>query len=239
MSLVVPAVLPASKNELEEKLAFFASIPAVSRVQIDVVDGKFASPASWPYSAPTELARQVEQGDMLPELDRIAYEIDLMCFDAEQATEAWLALGATRFTLHAESATNLPQLLDTVRESCGVNDGFAFNLTSFGLALNIASDLALIEPYLGRIEYVQFMGIVRIGRQGQSFDERVFEKVRIFHARHPDIAVQIDGGVSLANAKKLIACGVSNLVVGSAILRASKPASVLAEFEALQTSYGV
>ncbi|MEK7204511.1 MAG: hypothetical protein AAB254_03290, partial [candidate division NC10 bacterium] len=48
-------------------------------------------------------------------------------------------------------------------------------------------------------------------RQGQPFDERVFEKIRIFHSRHPNVALQVDGGVSLANAKKLVALDVSTL----------------------------
>jgi ribulose-phosphate 3-epimerase len=172
------------------------------------------------------------RGEMLPQLDHIAYEIDLMCLDAEQVAAAWLSLGATRLTFHAESVTDLPELLASAREHYG-------NFVSFGLALNIASDLALIEQNFGEIEYVQFMGIARIGRQGQPFDERVLEKVRVFHARHPEIKIQVDGGVSLPNARKLVACGVSSLIVGSAILRASNPAAEVAKFEALQSSYGV
>src|SRR5674476_869890 len=105
MSLVVPAVLPTSREDLEEKLALFARISSVERVQIDVVDGKFATPASWPYSAKAtqgtpypELEAMVQKGEMLPYLDHLAYEIDLMCLDVEQAAEAWLALGASRLT---------------------------------------------------------------------------------------------------------------------------------------------
>ncbi len=233
--LVVPAVLPSSRKDLEEKLAIFASIPLVSRVQIDIVDGRFASPASWPYSAPPGFQSRIE----LPALDRIAYEIDLMCFDAAEAVEAWAALGATHFTFHVESVTDLPRLLTSLRKRYGVGNGFAPSLISFGLALNVATDSALIESCLGDIEYVQFMGIARIGRQGQLFDERVFEKVRIFHSRHPECPMQVDGGVSFETARKLLALGVSNLVVGSALLRASDPAAAFAEFEALQSPFGV
>ncbi|MBU6388764.1 hypothetical protein KGQ72_02745 [Patescibacteria group bacterium] len=239
MSLVVPAVLPTSKRELEERLALFASLPLVGRVQIDIVDGKFASPASWPYTAPAELRDQIERGDLLPHLDRLSYEVDLMCFDAELAAGVWLALGATRLTFHAESTTDLPRLLASVRKRYGAGGGFASDLVSFGIALNIASDLALIEPYLGEVDYVQFMGIARIGRQGQPFDRRVLEKVRVFRLRHPGISVQVDGGVSLEQAKELVALGVSHLVVGSALLRAGNPSAVLAAFDALQTPYGV
>lgn len=239
MSIVVPAVLPSSRKDLEDKLALLIAIPAISRIQIDVVDGKFASPACWPYTAPQELQQMIERSEMLPEIHRVAYEIDLMCLDAEQAIEKWLALGATRFTLHAESATDLSQLIVLAQKCCGLGKGFSSDLVSFGLALNLASDLALIEPFIGEVAYVQCMGIARIGQQGLPFDERVFEKVRIFHERHPGMPIQVDGGVSLANAKKLLALGVTNLVVGHDILRAADPAAEIARFEALESSFGV
>ena len=250
MTLVVPAVLPASRQEFEEALARITKLPLVSRIQIDVVDGRFATPASWPYFAPPspeatgghgkatqgtpyhELEAMVQKGEMLPQLDRFEYEIDLMCLDAERAAQPWLALGATRLTFHAESATDLSRLLTSARKRYG-------SLVSFGLAFNIASDLALIESCLGEIEYVQFMGIARIGRQAEPFDRRVFEKVRVFRERNPETPIQVDGGVSLENAKRLIALGVSNLIVGSALMRASDPVAALAAFEALQTPYGV
>ncbi|OGG41167.1 hypothetical protein A2118_02410 [Candidatus Kaiserbacteria bacterium GWA2_50_9] len=240
MSIVVPAVLPSSREDLNEKLAFFAGIPSVNRIQIDVVDGRFAAPASWPFSAeatqgkPTELETLVQKKEMLPHLDRIEYEIDLMCLDAELAAASWLTLGATRLTFHAETTTNLPRLLASAERRYG--DG---GVVSFGLALNIASDLALIEQCIGSIHYVQFMGINRIGRQGQPFDERVYEKVRIFHSRHPNIPIQVDGGISLERAKKLLSLDVSNLVIGSSILKAGDPVAALASFEALVTPYGV
>jgi ribulose-phosphate 3-epimerase len=101
------------------------------------------------------------------------------------------------------------------------------------------SDLALIEACMGDIDFVQFMGIAKIGAQGQPFDERVLEKVRVFHARHPDVPIQVDGGVSVKNAKKLLSSGVSTLVMGSGILRAKDPAALIAEIEALPSPYGV
>lgn len=232
MSIVVPAVLPSSRAELEEKLALFTTLPSVKRIQIDVVDGKFAAPTSWPYSAPLELEAMVQKGEMLPALERVEYEIDLMCYDADQAAGAWLALGATRLTLHAESTTDLPRLLARVRGRYG-------EFVSLGIAVNAASDLALIEPFLGLVAYVQFMGIARIGQQGQPFDERVLEKVRTFHARHPEFRIQVDGGVSLVTAKKLLSLGANELVVGSALLRGGNPAEALRGFESLERPFGV
>ncbi len=238
MGLVVPAVLPTSREDLEKKLALFAKLPSVSRVQIDVVDGKFASPASWPYTAPAELQGMIERGEMLPDTHCLEYEIDLMCFDAEAAAGDWLALGAARLTFHAESVTDVPRLLASLRKRYGGGTDFALSsLVSFGLALNVGSDVALIEPCLGEIEYVQFMGIATIGKQGQPFDRRVLENVRIFHERHPEVPMQVDGGVSETTAKELLALGVSDLIAGSSILRAKDPAAAVRAFEALRNPY--
>lgn len=238
MSVVVPAVLPASQGDLAEKLARLAAIPAVSRIQIDVVDGRFATPASWPFFASPlslratkgtpypELGDMVKRGETLPHLDRIEYEIDLMCFDALRVAEDWLTLGASRLVFHAGSTGDLPRLLAAAHKRYG-------GIVSFGLALTVESDLALVEGVADNIEYVQFMGIAKIGQQGQPFDERVFERLRVFRERHPNIPLQVDGGVSLGNARKLFALGVANIVVGSALLRASDPAAVFAQFESL------
>lgn len=237
MSLVVPAVLTSSRQELLEKLELFSNIPSVSRVQIDVVDGRFVSPASWPYTAPEEMKKMITNGEMLPQLHNIAYEVDLMCIDAERAAGDWLALGVSRLTFHAESSIDVPRLLESVRKKYGTS-GFS-QLISFGVAINITSDFSLIETSLGEVEYVQCMGIARIGLQGQLFDERVFEKIRIFRTRHPEIPVQVDGGVSLQNAAELVKLGVSNLVIGSALMRGKNSSAVIAKFEELKSSYGI
>ena len=169
---------------------------------------------------------------MLPALDRIEYEIDLMCFDAEHAAAPWLALGATRLTFHAKSAVDVPRLLASARKRYG-------SFVSYGLALDITDNIALVEPFIGELSYVQFMGIAHIGRQGEPFDERVYEKVRTFHLWHPEVAIQVDGGISFKSAKKLVALDVTNLVIGSAILRAKDPAAALEAFETFTTPYGV
>lgn len=232
MGIVVPAVLPSAKSDLDEKLELFGQLPGVTRVQIDVVDGRFAAPPSWPYVAPEEFKAMHARGEVLPHTDRIEYEIDLMCLDIDSAIDAWLPVGATRLTLHAESTLDLLRHLAALKERYGI-------LVSFGLALSVASDLKLIEPCLPEVAYVQFMGIARIGRQGQPFDARAYEHIRLFHSRHPDIPIQIDGGVSLANAEKLITLGATDLIVGSGIVRAKDPKAALAALQKAANPYRV
>lgn len=234
MSFIVPAVLPSSRADLEKTLALFVQFPSISRIQIDVVDGRFATPASWPYSAKEEFSHMIEKGEMLPYLaEHIEYEIDLMCLDALPVARSWLMLGASRLTFHAES------MIAIGRELGMVHTHFGKDVVTLGLALNIESNLSLIEPFLDHIAYLQFMGIANIGRQGQSFDRRVLEKIKIFHHTYPHIPLQVDGGVSLETAKELLALGVTDLVVGSALIRASDPFAEVVKFESLITPYGV
>jgi pentose-5-phosphate-3-epimerase len=239
MSFVVPAILPSSRRDLEERLALFSSIPGVSRIQIDVVDGKFAAPASWPYSAPGDMEAMIARGESLPEQNRLAYEIDLMCKDAEEAARSWIALGASRLTFHAASVDDIGALIASVPRRHSAGADFDSELISFGLAIDIGSDPALLESHVDNIEYVQFMGIANIGHQGEPFDERVCEQIRAFRARHAEMPLQVDGGVSLASAQKLVRLGVTNLIVGSALTSASDPIATFNALEGLQTPFGV
>lgn len=245
MSLVVPAVLPASHKDLEEKLALLAPLPSVSRVQIDVVDGLLAKPASWPYVSPKEFQASASRGEfisqeeMLPYLDRIEYEIDLMCVAVEEAVAGWVTLGASRFTIHIERIRDPAAFFASLRKRYISTLISGPRMVSIGVALNVTTDSARIESLLENVDYVQVMGIAEIGRQGQPFDPRALVKVKEFHTRHPQIPIQIDGGVSITNAREMIRAGVSNLIVGSAIWRAADPAAAIAAIEALQTPYGV
>jgi ribulose-phosphate 3-epimerase len=156
-----------------------------------------------------------------------------MCLDPERSADAWLTLGASRLTFHAES------LIDIAKFFSGIRKKYGDVSAAFGLALHIESDLSLIEPHLEQVEYIQFMGIASIGKQGQAFDRRVLQMIRAFRLRHPEMPIQVDGGVSLATARELVALEVSNLVVGSALLRAANPAEEIQKFESLLSPYGV
>jgi pentose-5-phosphate-3-epimerase len=63
--------------------------------------------------------------------------------------------------------------------------------------------------------------------------------VQAFRAAYPDVPAQVDGGVTLPVAQKLVALGVTNLVIGSALARATNPSAALASFNDLKTPFGV
>jgi ribulose-phosphate 3-epimerase len=238
MSIVIPAILPRSRSDLEEKLARLIDIRAVTAVQIDAVDGRFATPACWPYTLPGALASFLRAGATLSHRDRFTYDADLMVDSPESAANAWSALGATRLTIHVESARSLSRTIEALRTHHGHARDFAPGLFSLGLALGTATDLALITPHLIHVDYVQLMGIANIGKQGQPFDRRVLEKVRTLRRLDASITIQIDGGVTLANAHELLLAGADRLVVGHDIWSSKDIAAEIAKFDALAERIG-
>lgn len=238
MGIIVPAIIPTSREELETKLAPLVGL--CQEIQIDTVDGRFAFPASWPYEGhESDLSRMLAEGELLPHTEDFRFEVDLMTTDPESIAGTWIGVGAVRLTVHAESTRFVPRFIANTRALYGRDKEFAPDLLSVGVAIGANTDFSLIEPYLKDIDYVQFMGIGRIGVQGQPFLERTIERITWFRKAHPGIPVQVDGGVSLSNAARLLTAGVSRLVVGSAIWKSEDPAQAYRDLAALTERHGV
>ncbi len=237
MKLIMPAVIPASYQNLLEKIAFFDQVKA-HRIQIDMVDGVFAEPASWPFTAGQDLHDRAATGTLLPHLDRVKYEADLLCKDPEPIVASLVNLGVIRLTLHAECTDNVSGLIARVRHLVGAEANFVAALISIGLSINVETDVSILLEHSEEVEYVQFMGITNIGKQGQPFDPRVIDKVRAFRAARPDAYIQVDGGITFENAKELVDAGASRLVVGSALSQATDMPAMMARLEALRPTYG-
>ncbi|MBA3789502.1 hypothetical protein H0X32_03910 [Patescibacteria group bacterium] len=237
MAAIVPAILPVSQEDLEDKLA--ALVGLVDSVQIDIVDGRFISPASWPYRTESDKGLPSFAGKTFSHLGQIHYEMDLMVSAPEDVAGTWVEAGADRITLHVESTNYLPKTITDLEVRYGHAKDFAPELLAIGIALNIQSDLAIIEPYMAQIDYVQFMGIATIGKQGEPFDTRVLQKIATFKKKHPEIPVQVDGGVSLQTAPALLSAGVERLIVGSALWNAPDLATELQKFNELLHQYGI
>ncbi|HEY1042206.1 MAG TPA: hypothetical protein VGE48_02185 [Candidatus Paceibacterota bacterium] len=238
MGIIVPAILPVSREDLEQKLDILDGV--CEEVQVDIVDGVYASPKTWPYTRDaSEPSRMLAEGEFLPKAGRFRIEIDLMSGDPESVAGTWIGLGAARLTIHAQSTRYLPRFLASTRSLYGHDKEFESDLLSLGLALGAETDLSLIEPYIDKIDYVQFMGIRTIGRQGEPFDMRTVAKVRAFRKKYPKTPVQVDGGITLKNAAELLDAGVSRLIVGSAIWRAENPLDAYRALNTLTEQHGL
>jgi ribulose-phosphate 3-epimerase len=92
-----------------------------------------------------------------------------------------------------------------------------------GLSLNPGTEIKVIEKYLPRIDYVQFMTVAP-GGQGRSFEPQVLEKIEDFRVKNPRIRIQADGGINENNIRKVLKAGVNDVVIGSAIFDMKQPA---------------
>jgi ribulose-phosphate 3-epimerase len=152
---------------------------------------------------------------------------------------SWIEAGAQRLTLHVESTNYLSKTVTELEVKYGHAKDFAPNLISLGLAINIGSDLSVLDPYIDHVDYVQFMGIATIGKQGEPFDKRVLRKIALLKNKYPQLLIQVDGGVSLMTAPALLTAGVDRLIVGSALWRAPNLAEELQKFNDLVQEYGI
>jgi ribulose-phosphate 3-epimerase len=238
MSAIVPAILPVSHEDLERKLATLVGL--ADSVQVDIVDGRFVVPPSWPYKdMAVNPKAPLGAGEMLPYLGQLHFEMDMMVTNPEEAAGVWIAAGAERVVIHVESSKYLDRVIRHLAMDYGHSKDFAPNLLSVGIALNIQTDLELIEPYLEHVEYVQFMGIATIGKQGEPFDKEVLQKIAAFKDIHPNMAIQVDGGVSLETAPALLSIGVERLIVGSALWGALDIREAFQKFNDISREYGL
>lgn len=232
---IIPAIIPKTFADLQEKMSLVSEL--VPMVQIDVMDGIFVPEKAWPY------ARAIDQdfADILKEIkgfpfwEELDYEVDLMVSNPERVWEDWLIAGAKRVILHAESTTDPLALIMEMKKKLPRSDSFLY--TEVGLALNIDTPNEKIESLIPEIDFVQFMGIEKIGFQGQPFDERVLQKIRDLRGKFPNVTISVDGGVNKKSAPELVKAGANRLVAGSAIFESGDIAVALEEFQELIEGY--
>ncbi len=220
---IIPAIMPQDYDDLVEKVGLFAEV--VPFVQLDIMDGKFVPARTWPYPLDRDphFGVIVDQEEGMPRWEDIDFEIDLMVENPEVMVPKWVMAGARRVIVHVESMKDF----ETIRSA--VPDG----LIELGLAINTTTPLSVVEPYLDRVDFVQCMGIARIGFQGEAFDERVLDNVRALHALRPDLPISIDGSVNFDTVRSLVEAGATRLVAGSVILESENIISAIDELKNL------
>ena len=145
-----------------------------------------------------------------------------MVADPMDEVQKWISAGAKRIVVHYESFKDKDRLHSFI-ESFNKNyrsDGSIVS-TEIGIGINMETPDEVIDPIVSKINLVQFMGIDRIGKQGEPFDDAVIEKIKDLRSRLPDLIISTDGGVNLESARKLAQAGVNRLVVGSAIFESN------------------
>jgi ribulose-phosphate 3-epimerase len=201
--LIVPAIIPQSEKDIE---TFLASLPGVSEIHVDVVDGAFVSNVSWPYT-PVGSPQSVHTM-----LAAVTLEVDLMVAEPITAAYEWLAAGADMLVFHAEtiSVSDFKHMVNT----CAV---------TIGIAASNDMPLTVLSEYVQMADYVQVMGIKDVGSQGQPLDQRVLARVAQIKEVAPQRFISIDGSVNAQTLPTILQTKADRYIVGSAIYGSNEP----------------
>jgi ribulose-phosphate 3-epimerase len=242
---IIPAILPKDYEELKDKLSLLCGVAPVA--QIDICDGKFVKNTTWPFSTKPARTGGAEKGTTLDEHFRwimneeegmpfwedIDFELDLMVMDAAENFDLYIKLGARRVVFHVEAMKDTGELRNFLE---GI-DIYIRDTIEIGIAFNPDFQVENIFPLLASVDFVQVMGINRIGFQGEDLDQRVLGHIRALKEKFFDLVVSVDGGVNLKTAPDLIAAGADRLVIGSALFSQNDIMEAITEFKKLSDAH--
>jgi len=112
-------------------------------------------------------------------------------------------------------------------------DMYTRDNVEIGLAFIPSNDLKVILRLAEKVDFLQCMGIEKIGFQGESFDRRVIDNIKYLKNNLPGVVVSLDGGVNLENIEELLEAGADRLTVGSGIWKSPDPIGALQNFQSL------
>jgi len=190
---------------------------AVSSVQIDIMDGLFVSEKSWPFFDDKNLKER------LPYADEIIYSADLMIINTAEQVQGWALRGFRQIIVHIGSTKDVGGIMDVARS----------NTMEVGIAFTASTTEEMVSPWVEQADFIQCMGIERIGYQGEPFNEKVLPLIQNLREKYPSAVLQVDGGVNLITAPKLAEAGASRLVVGSALWKSGNPKGVLEQLQGI------
>ena len=212
---IAPSILAADFGNLQRDCEMVNNSQA-DWFHIDVMDGHFVPNIS--YGMPVIQAIKKHATKPL--------DVHLMIEKPERYIEEFEKVGADIITVHYESTIHLHRTLTQI-EDAGCKAGVVLNLTT---------PVSVLEDILPRCYMVLLMSI-NPGFGGQKFEEITYTKVKklrkMANEQGLNTHIEIDGGVSTANARKLIDAGADVLVAGSFVFKSDNPTQTIADLKAV------
>jgi ribulose-phosphate 3-epimerase len=197
--LIAPSLLAADFAHLADEIAA-AERGGADLLHVDIMDGHFVPN----LTMGPPVVRAIKRVARLP------LDVHLMIEEPDRYAEAFVDAGASRISVHVEVLPHLHRTLQFLK-ALGVKAG---------VALNPSTPIVALEEIAADVDQVLVMS-VNPGFGGQTFIPRSESKIKAIRALLDSAGnpapIEVDGGVDLTNAARIVAAGAEILVAGSSI----------------------
>lgn len=213
--ILAPSLLAADFLRLERDVQMINRSEA-DWLHIDVMDGRFVPNISYGMMIVDQVSRILEK----------PMDVHLMIEEPEKYTEEFVKAGAAGITVHYEACRHLHRNIQQIKSLS----------VKAGVALNPHTPVSLLEHVIEDLDLVLIMS-VNPGFGGQKFIYESLYKIKLLRKmileRNSRALIEVDGGVGLQNAKKIMEAGADILVAGSAVFGAEDPEKKIAELKSI------
>lgn len=203
--IIAPSILSADFANMQADIEMLHQSDA-EFIHIDVMDGVFVPNISFGFPVIKAIKPFTSK----------TFDVHLMIVEPDNYIETFKEAGADILSVHYEACIHLHRSIQRIHQA-GMKAG---------VAINPHTSIHLLEDTLADIDLICLMS-VNPGFGGQKFIPNTFEKVSrlkdLILKKNAKTLIEIDGGVTLDNAKQLVEHGADVLVAGNTVFSSANP----------------